>query len=159
MPRPRPHSSIVSILAPLRLVSDTLLQRSAFVAVNRPTAPRAQQGLTDRSRPRHRLEGNSHPESPAGESSAERTTWPPATKVPYPPSPTDVPEGLTDYPDSYTKQQNLLLAGLFVFLIFYIGAVHLLRDGRRLVRLDVSHVPSVSRSSASSSPASSSCTS
>jgi Zn-dependent protease with chaperone function len=44
-------------------------------------------------------------------------------KIPYPPSPTDVPEGLTDYPDSFKKQQNLLLAGLFVFLIFYIGAV------------------------------------
>jgi Zn-dependent protease with chaperone function len=44
-------------------------------------------------------------------------------KIPYPPSPTDVPEGLTDYADSYTKQQNLLLAGLFVFLIFYIGAI------------------------------------
>ena len=33
------------------------------------------------------------------------------------------PSGLTDYPDSYTKQQNLLLAGLFVFLILYIGMV------------------------------------
>src|SRR5215212_353130 len=44
-------------------------------------------------------------------------------KVPYPPTPADVPEGLTDYADSYTKQQNLLLAGLFVFLMFYIGAV------------------------------------
>jgi Zn-dependent protease with chaperone function len=44
-------------------------------------------------------------------------------KVPYPPSPPDVPEGFTDYADSYTKQQNLLLAGLFVFLTFYIGAV------------------------------------
>ena len=44
-------------------------------------------------------------------------------KVPYPPSPDNVPEGLTDYADSYTKQQNLLLAGLFVFLIFYIGLV------------------------------------
>jgi Zn-dependent protease with chaperone function len=44
-------------------------------------------------------------------------------KVPYPLSPAEVPEGLTDYADSYTKQQNLLLAGLFVFLVFYIGAV------------------------------------
>src|SRR5579883_2646341 len=44
-------------------------------------------------------------------------------KVPYPPSPADVPDGFTDYPDSYTRQQNLLLAGLFVFLVFYIGAV------------------------------------
>lgn len=49
----------------------------------------------------------------------------PATdrKVPYPASPPDVPEGLTDYADSYTRQQNLLLAGLFVFLMFYIGAI------------------------------------
>jgi len=47
----------------------------------------------------------------------------PALKVPYPPSPTDVPEGLTDYPESFTRQQNLLLAGLFVFLILYIAAV------------------------------------
>jgi len=46
-----------------------------------------------------------------------------AAKIPYPPSPPDVPEGLTDYPDSFTKQQNLLLAGLFVFLILYIAAV------------------------------------
>jgi Zn-dependent protease with chaperone function len=44
-------------------------------------------------------------------------------KVPYPPTPPDVPDGLTDYADSYTRQQNLLLAGLFVFLVFYIGAV------------------------------------
>lgn len=46
-----------------------------------------------------------------------------ALKIPYPPGPDHVPEGLTDYADSYTKQQNLLLAGLFVFLIFYIGMV------------------------------------
>src|SRR5262245_59697543 len=46
-----------------------------------------------------------------------------ARKVPYPPSPPNVPEGLTDYADSYTKQQNLLLAGLFVFLVFYIGMI------------------------------------
>jgi Zn-dependent protease with chaperone function len=46
-----------------------------------------------------------------------------AAKIPYPPSPPDVPEGLTDYPDSFTRQQNLLLAGLFVFLILYIAAV------------------------------------
>jgi Zn-dependent protease with chaperone function len=44
-------------------------------------------------------------------------------KVPYPANPPEVPEGLTDYADSYTRQQNLLLAGLFVFLTFYIGAV------------------------------------
>ncbi|HEV3437925.1 MAG TPA: M48 family metallopeptidase, partial [Gemmata sp.] len=46
-----------------------------------------------------------------------------AQKIPYPPSPTDVPEGLTDYPASYVKQENRLLAGLFVFLIFYLAAV------------------------------------
>jgi Zn-dependent protease with chaperone function len=46
-----------------------------------------------------------------------------AAKVPYPPSPTNVPEGLTDYPSSYVRQQNKLLAGLFVFLIFYITMV------------------------------------
>ena len=44
-------------------------------------------------------------------------------KIPYPPSPTDVPEGFTDYADSFTKKQNFLLAGLFVFLIFYIAMV------------------------------------
>ncbi|MBA4063482.1 MAG: hypothetical protein C0501_07170 [Isosphaera sp.] len=46
-----------------------------------------------------------------------------APPIPYPPSPADVPEGLTDLPASYVRQQNLLLAGLFVFLIFYLGAV------------------------------------
>ena len=44
-------------------------------------------------------------------------------RVPYPPSPPGVPDDLTDYADSYIKQQNLLLAGLFVFLIFYIGMI------------------------------------
>ncbi|HEV3385544.1 MAG TPA: M48 family metalloprotease, partial [Gemmata sp.] len=44
-------------------------------------------------------------------------------KIPYPPSPANVPEGFTDYADSFTKRQNLLLAGLFVFLIFYISMV------------------------------------
>jgi Zn-dependent protease with chaperone function len=44
-------------------------------------------------------------------------------KVPYPPSPTDVPPDLTDFPETYIRQQNLLLAGLFVFLILYIGAI------------------------------------
>jgi Zn-dependent protease with chaperone function len=48
-----------------------------------------------------------------------------APPIPYPPSPADVPDGLTDYADSYTRQQNLLLAGLFVFLIFYLGAIAL----------------------------------
>ncbi len=44
-------------------------------------------------------------------------------KIPYPPPPADIPEGLTDYADSFVKQQSLLLAGLFVFLIFYIFMV------------------------------------
>src|SRR5262245_29703348 len=43
--------------------------------------------------------------------------------IPYPPRPDDVPEGLTDFPESFRKQQNLLLAGLIVFLTFYIGAL------------------------------------
>ena len=49
----------------------------------------------------------------------------PAIALPYPPSPdpADLPEGLTDYPPSYVAQQNLLLAGLFVFLAFYVGLV------------------------------------
>src|SRR5438477_214258 len=50
-------------------------------------------------------------------------------KIPYPPSPTDVPEDLTEYAESYRKQENRLLAGLFVFLIFYIGAVMLFGMG------------------------------
>src|SRR4051812_21704582 len=45
------------------------------------------------------------------------------TKLPYPPSPADLPEGLTDYADTFTKKQNVLLAGLFVFLICYVGAI------------------------------------
>ena len=49
-----------------------------------------------------------------------------AAKIPYPPSPTDVPEGLTDYPATYIRQQNIVLAGMFVFLIFYIAAILLL---------------------------------
>src|SRR4051794_26557705 len=57
---------------------------------------------------------------PAARPAKDRMSSP---KIPYPPSPTDVPEGLTDYADSYTKQQNLLLAGLFVFLIFYLGMI------------------------------------
>lgn len=44
-------------------------------------------------------------------------------KMLYPPSPDDVPEDLTEYPTSYVKQENRLLAGLFLFLVFYIGAV------------------------------------
>ena len=80
-----------------------------------------------------------------------------AAKIPYPPSPTDVPEGLTDYPDTFTKQQNRLLAGLFVFLILYIAAVILFAMVGVWCVLTISkYLPS--RSSASSSPAHSSCT-
>src|SRR5262249_59583588 len=42
-------------------------------------------------------------------------------KLPYPPSPENVPEELTEYPATYRSQQNLLLAGLFIFLLFYLG--------------------------------------
>ena len=42
-------------------------------------------------------------------------------KIPYPPSPENVPDDLTDLPESYRRQQSLLLAGLFTFLMFYIG--------------------------------------
>ena len=44
-------------------------------------------------------------------------------KVPYPPSPENVPEGLTEYPESFKKQQQKLVAGLILFLILYIGAI------------------------------------
>jgi len=44
-------------------------------------------------------------------------------KIPYPTTPTDIPEGFTDYVDSYTKKQNILLASLFVFLIFYFALI------------------------------------
>lgn len=47
------------------------------------------------------------------------------TKTPYPPSPPDVPEGLADYADSFARQQNRVLTGLFVFLIFYFAALAL----------------------------------
>src|SRR4051812_12605165 len=43
-----------------------------------------------------------------------RDADPDAQRIPYPPSPDDVPEDLTDYAESYVKQQNKLLAGLFV---------------------------------------------
>lgn len=52
-----------------------------------------------------------------------READPNGRKVPYPPTPPDVPEDLTEYAESYVKQQNKLLAGLFLFLMFYIGAV------------------------------------
>jgi Zn-dependent protease with chaperone function len=44
-------------------------------------------------------------------------------KVPYPPPPKDLPAGLTEYNESYIKQENRLLISLFLFLAFYIGAV------------------------------------
>ncbi len=44
-------------------------------------------------------------------------------KVPYPPSPAKIPEGLTDYPESFKRQQKLLLAGLVLFLTLYVGAL------------------------------------
>jgi Zn-dependent protease with chaperone function len=47
----------------------------------------------------------------------------PALKIPYPPSPAHVPEGLTDYPATYRRQQNLLLAGLYIFLLLYLGLI------------------------------------
>ncbi len=57
------------------------------------------------------------------EKRTRRDADPNERRIPYPASPDDVPEGLTDYAESYVKQQNFLLAGLFVFLMFYIGAV------------------------------------
>src|SRR5688572_18082640 len=44
-------------------------------------------------------------------------------KIPYPPSPVNVPEALTDYPESFKRQQQLLLAGLVLFLTCYVGAL------------------------------------
>jgi Zn-dependent protease with chaperone function len=44
-------------------------------------------------------------------------------KVPYPPPPANVPEDLTEYAESYVRQENRLLISLFLFLAFYIGAV------------------------------------
>ncbi len=43
--------------------------------------------------------------------------------VPYPASPEDVPDDLTDYPASYTSQVRLLLVCLFVFLAIYFTLV------------------------------------
>ncbi|MDY3551595.1 M48 family metallopeptidase [Gemmata sp. JC717] len=60
-------------------------------------------------------------DDPDGKGPARRKKRGP--KVPYPPSPEGVPEDLTDYPAAYVRQQNLLLSGLFLFLMFYIGAV------------------------------------
>src|SRR6478609_7691151 len=87
--------------------------RSAFV----PPAFQPLLGVDRRFRPRHRLRNNPTCRRRTAEGHMA------APKIPYPPSPADVPEGFTDYPDSFTKQQNLLLAGLFVFLIMYIAAV------------------------------------
>jgi Zn-dependent protease with chaperone function len=102
------------------------------------TAERSRKGKGDNGKPARAEVDEDRPEkgkkkrrdTDEGEARAERKERKPSSelkvgdrKVPYPPSPGDVPEDLTDYPDSYTKQQNLLLAGLFVFLVFYIGAV------------------------------------
>ena len=43
--------------------------------------------------------------------------------MPYPPRPANVPEELTEYGESYVRQENRLLIGLFLFLTVYIGAV------------------------------------
>src|ERR1700722_9276020 len=43
--------------------------------------------------------------------------------LPYPSSPTNVPEGFTDFAASYIRQQNKLLVGMLLFLIFYIFLV------------------------------------
>ncbi|MBX9581894.1 MAG: M48 family metalloprotease [Gemmataceae bacterium] len=68
----------------------------------------------------------------------------PAT-IPYPPSPdpADLPEGLTDYPPSYKAQQNLLLAGLWVFLLFYLGLVLLTALVGVYCVVTVGHLPAV----------------
>ena len=43
--------------------------------------------------------------------------------LPYPASPEDVPDDLTEYPRSYVTQEWLLLACLFVFLLLYFTMV------------------------------------
>ena len=43
--------------------------------------------------------------------------------LPYPASPEDVPDDLTEYPRSYVTQEWMLLACLFVFLLFYFTMV------------------------------------
>ena len=47
----------------------------------------------------------------------------PGPTIPYPPSPAGVPDDLTEHPASYRSQQRLLLAGLVVFLLFYLGLI------------------------------------
>ncbi|QEL14530.1 M48 family metallopeptidase [Limnoglobus roseus] len=44
-------------------------------------------------------------------------------KLPYPPSPEDVPDEITDYPSKYVTQEWLLLTGSFVFLLIYFSLV------------------------------------
>src|SRR5581483_9351775 len=62
-------------------------------------------------------------------------------KIPYPPSPTNVPEDLTDYPETYRAQQNLLLAGLFIFLMLYLGLIVLFALLGLWCFLTLSHPP------------------
>ncbi len=46
-----------------------------------------------------------------------------AEKIPYPPTPDDVPDELTDRPPDLVRQEWFLLAGLMAFLVLYISAV------------------------------------
>ncbi len=93
---------------------------------DRPERDKSEKGKGDRDKPEKKKrdrDRDRQEDDDEGEERKPRELKVGDRKVPYPPSPTDVPEELTDYPESYTKQQNLLLAGLFVFLVFYIGAV------------------------------------
>lgn len=65
--------------------------------------------------------GYSHPR-PAARAAQDTMAGP---KIPYPTSPAKVPDGLTDYPATYKAQQNLLLVGLFVFLMLYVALIFL----------------------------------
>ena len=47
----------------------------------------------------------------------------PKADFPYPPSPTDVPEGYTDFSEEYRSKQRNLTIGLVLFLLFYLFAV------------------------------------
>lgn len=46
-----------------------------------------------------------------------------AEKIPYPPTPDDVPDELTDRPKDLVRSEWFLLVGLMAFLVFYIGTV------------------------------------
>ncbi|MGL4422526.1 MAG: M48 family metallopeptidase [Gemmataceae bacterium] len=50
---------------------------------------------------------------------------PSSDEIAYPesPDPDSLPEGLTDYPESYVKREYTLLISLFVFLTFYLALV------------------------------------